>query len=331
MITAKEIGKIVNVSTSTVYRAIHNQKRISPRTKKTILKIANQFGYQRNDLARSLVLQKTWKIGLLLRNLNIGFSNSLLSGILTVSSKNNYDVFMKQSAQTSDEEYNNIHHFLKIRVDGIIAVPLGTEKSYKIYRNFPVPLVFVDSYLPGMKTDYVVSDIKGGFECAVKYLVKKGHSHIALITRDSEESVVKEALAGYKSGFKKAGLVPSDKLIVKIPIEGVYNPLDIGRQGIHTLLKRKNKFTAVVDIDDWVIMGAISTLRKMNIEKSHLDWLGFDDVPFSSYFQPGITTIKQNPELLGEISAKTLIEKINGENKRVHIRLNTELIKRGSA
>ena len=296
--TILDIARELDISFSTVSRALNDHKAISEPTKKAVKEMAERMGYQPNKIASSLRSGKSKTIGVLVPRLDVTFFSSVVHGIEAVMNENGYSILLYQSQEHFDREKKGIETFLNSQVEGIIAsISLETDKSDAfaavIKRN--MPLAFFDRILPDLEVPSVtIDDYRGGF-IATEHLIKKGRKKIVHINQYRNVNIFNERLRGYLDALKHYGLPIDEDLIIK----GDFS-LDFGRQCICDLVSKKIDFDAVFTLEDFTAMGVVQQLKEYSIKiPDDVSVVGFANEDFTSLVTPSISTVDQNSMGMG--------------------------------
>lgn len=333
-ITLKDLAKDLNLSPSTISRALGNHPAISDTTKKRVKKKAEELGFTPNAIAASFRNKKTRSIGIIVPRIDIHFHSLVISGIEDFAYKNNYNVTIFQSKDSLKRE-QEIAKILQTRmVDGIIGC-LSIETTncdhFKKFNKLGVPLVFYDR----VPTDFdankiIINDFESAFT-ATEHLIKSGCKRIGHIAGNQTTNIFKERLEGYKAALKKYNIPLNESLIMHT------NNLsyDEGVSSAKKYLKLKELPDAIFCANDYTAVSVIQVFRKMDIKiPQQVAIVGFSNYPISRIIEPNLTTINDRAFHMGEASTKLLIRKIEDANDIIDseiITLKTELIIRESS
>ena len=181
--TLKEIARQLNVSISTVSRALHNHPSIGLRTRTQVQKLAEELHYEPNQAAISFKQGKTMTIGVILPNLGEEFFSMAINGIEDIATKNNYTVLIGQSHDETEREQLIVDTMRRHRVDGIIVSLSKTTKSFEHFeqvKKYKIPVVFFDR-VPELSGAYTVScNLENSSVELVDWLVGRGISRLDL-------------------------------------------------------------------------------------------------------------------------------------------------------
>lgn len=311
--TILDIAKELNITFSTVARALNDHPAISMATKKAVKETATRLNYRQNKIASSLRSGKSNVIGIIVPNLHVSFFSSVVSGIEKVMNLNGYNILLYQSNESSKHEAKGIETFVQSRVEGIIS-SVTTETKSDVYQEIiarNIPLIFFDRELAELSMpSVVIDDYKGGF-IATEHLIKQGYKNILHITAHQEIAIFKERLRGYIDALHHYNIPVNEKLIIK----GNFS-LDFGKKVIRETRQQGIEYDAVFALEDYTAMGAMEALKEMKVKiPDEIGVIGFANEPFGSLVSPGLSTIDQQTSKMGEETARIFLSKLKSESK----------------
>lgn len=326
-ITIKDIARLANVSHTTVSRALNDSPFINEETKSKIKAIAEQMNYVPNYNAKSLVLHKSYTIGLFFSSISQGTSPSFffetVRGVNS-SIEENYNLVVR-----GIDDYKDFSTINNKRFDGIVLMSQSDSDNAFIYHVLQkgIPLVVLNRDIEEENIINILSDDREGAYEAARYLIENGHKNIAII----------EGKEGFKSskerseGFMKALIQHKIPIQPEYIIKGNYD-MKSGYKAMNELLTLDKIPTAVFCSNDDMAIGAIKAVfhKGLSVPKD-ISIIGFDDIGFSEYATPALTTIKRPMENISVMSGQ-ILNKLMGseENKSQKIYINTKLIIRDS-
>ncbi|PZX64666.1 LacI family DNA-binding transcriptional regulator [Hydrotalea sandarakina] len=310
--TIKEIARKLNISFSTVSRALHDHPSIGLGTKLKVKKLAEELGYEPNQTAVFLQQGKTYTIGVILPHLAESFFPAAISGIEEVAIKNDYVVLLGQSLDSTEREIMLVESMRKHRVDGLIISMAKNTTNYEHFEKLKksnIPIVFFDC-IPSMKEIHTVScNMISGSIQAVSYLLKKGHRVIGLINGPEKLTASKERLEGYQQALLKNRLKFDPSLVVNS---------DLTKEGnikaLHEILKNKRKITAIVAFHDNL---ALDIMQELDITKQEHKpvIVSYANLPMMQFlkYKPN-ASVEQFPYLQGKKAAEIILDIIKNKN-----------------
>lgn len=312
-ITILDIAKELDISFSTVARALNDNPAISKTTTKVVKETAKRMGYQRNSLASSLRSGKTQTVGVLVPRLDVSFFSSVVQGIETVMNQNNYTILLYQSQESAEKENKGIEAFLRSRVEGIVAsISLETESSevYEKITKRNIPLVFFDRVPPGIEVPSVtIDDYKGGF-MATEHLIQAGYKRIVHINQYRNINVFEERLRGYLNALRKYEIPIEEELIMK----GDFS-LEFGKQCVRNLIDNNINFDAVFTLEDFTAMGVMLELKAHGKRiPEDVGLVGFANEAFTSLVSPTLSTIDQRTADMGREVGLLLVRMLKAQD-----------------
>jgi LacI family transcriptional regulator len=329
-ITIKDIARALNISPSTVSRALKNHPDISQDTKDAVNKYAKDFNYKPNTLALSLRMSKNNTIGVIVPEIVHYFFSSILSGIEQVANAEGYNVIICQSDENYEKEIRNTKALVATRVSGVLASLAKHTTNYDHFQEIiesDIPLVFFDRICIGINTDRVVVDDYAGAFAAVEYLIQTGCKRIAFYSSPFHLEISKNRKNGYMDALRKYGL-PIDDSLIRV--------CDTREEAIiitPEILDRPDRPDGFFAINDHCAAGILyaTKLAKLKVPQD-VAIMGFSDGELAKACDPMLSTVEQHGFEMGKHAAKLLIDKINGETQGQYTNkiVKTNLIIRGT-
>lgn len=330
--TIKDLAKALNLSASTVSRALRDHPDISPLTKKRVTDLAQQLDYHPDTIAQSLQNKKTKTIGVLVPEIKQPFFASVINGIEEIAYDAGYTIIVCQSNESYEREVLYTRTLGSHRVAGLLVSLSQTTLNldhFKILQRREVPIVFFDRVSNKIKASkVVVDDYQGAFD-VVEHLVKRGYQRIAHLAGPENLSISKFRLKGYRDALKKGNLPFKKELVV-------YGGLDDtdGVVGFQKLLQLKHLPDAIFAVNDPVATGAFVTIKEHGLKiPADIALTGFSNTNISGLLEPPLTTVEQPSYEMGKSVVQMLLEQIDSEDKLFVPRfkmLKTHLIIRSS-
>ncbi len=309
--TIKEIARRLNVSVSTVSRALHNHPSIGLRTKMQVQKLAEELNYEPNQAAISFKRGKTFTIGVILPNLGEEFFSTAINGIENIATENNYTVLIGQSHDDVEREKKIVDTMRRHRVDGLLVSLSKNTDSYEHFdqlNNYSIPVVFFDR-VPDSPDVYSVScNLKSSSVQLVDWLVNQGHVNIGFIKGPETMLPSQERLNGYLEGLKNNNLPADESYVVQT---------DLSKErtlaAVSQLLTLKKRPTAVIAFNDYVALDAIKYSRSEGLKvNKDIFFVSYANLPITSYLdEPPLVSVEQFPYEQAEKATEILMQLIN--------------------
>jgi LacI family transcriptional regulator, galactose operon repressor len=326
MVTLKEIAKLANVSSATVSKVINGKdKYISEATRKRVLEIVEKEGYIPNGIAKSLKMQKTKTIGIIIPDVMNLFFSELARGVEDAAENKGYTVILCNSDNKESKAKRYMEVLQEKMVDGII-ITASEKGDYSSIKSGNIPTVLLDRDIDAdKKIGRIIVDNKEGAYKATNHLIKKGCKNIAIISSSTKNKPSAERIKGYENALLDKNIsIDRDKIYLDS------YTIESGYTGIKEIIKN-TKVDGIFCGNDLIAIGAVKALKEMKINiPGDVKIVGFDDIQTSQYMDPPLTTIKQPIYEMGEEAVNMLIGIIKKENVDKVKVLNTELIIRGS-
>ncbi len=314
-ITLKHIAKELDVSISTVSKALKNSEEISRDTKERIQAFAKLYNYKPNNIAISLKNKRTKNIGVIIPDIVHHFFTTVVRGIEKYANAQGYNVIVCLSDESFDKEVINMEMLANGSIDGfIMSLSAGTEKKkdFNHLREVTeqgIPLVLFDRVTNEIRCDKVVIDDILGAYLATEKLLKEGRKRIALLTTEDFFSVSKNRNLGYEKALRDFGLAVEEKYILRLPF------MDIDEEKISDFL---NSIVpdAVLSVNEIFGIHCMRVLQRKGLKvPEDVSIIGFTDGLLARHANPSITSIAQHGEKMGETAAKMLIERVEREDE----------------
>lgn len=329
--TIHDIARQLNISASTVSRALNDNPRISLKTKEKIKSLVITLGYRPNTLASNLRNKKSNTIGIVVPLINRYFFSAVISGVEDVAFKAGYTVVISQSNDLAAKEVSIVHSMFSNRVDGLIisiAMQINTFDHLKIFKKKHVPLVFFDRTVPEIETDkIVIDDFTGGFR-ATQHLIEQGYTKIAHISGPQNLLTYINRKDGYRKALQENCLPYNESRIIVNTLT-----TDEGITAVQQLMNLPDPPDAIFCANDTTALSAMIYLRDRGVRIPHdFGLVGFSNEPFSKVVSPSISTIAQPGFEMGQKAAELIIGQIETKERTFQtIVLPTELIIRESS
>ncbi|MEM1215902.1 MAG: LacI family DNA-binding transcriptional regulator [Bacteroidota bacterium] len=307
--TIYDIARVLDVTPSTVSRALRNHPRISARTKAAVQATAEQLNYQQNHIAAALRSGHTFTLGVVVPYTNRNFFSSVINGIEQLAFNSGYSVIITQSNDSAEREQKNIEALLRAQVDGIIisvAREAGDPAVYQRVVAQGVPLVFFDRVVEvaGAST-VLIDDYQGAYQ-ATKHLIEQGCQRIAHLTGASHLNIYKNRLRGYRDALEDHQL-PYTAALIHTSKQKVAD----GSEGMRQLLTLSQPPDAVFAASDYAAIGAMQVCKERGLSiPQDVALVGFANEPLTAYLDPGLSSVDQMSEQMGRFAAKTFLEAI---------------------
>jgi DNA-binding LacI/PurR family transcriptional regulator len=305
--TLKEIAKKLDVSISTVSRALSGHPSIGLRTKTRVQELARELNFEPNPKAISFKQGKTFIIGVILPDIHEGFFSEALSGIEIAGIQHDYTILFGQSYDDEEKEIKVVQAMKHQRVDGLIislSKQTHTYEHLEELKKFGIPVVYFDR-VPSFEANKVYCDLYKGTVEMISWLFTRGHKRIALINGPDRLQASRERLNGYIEGISRKKLKVDMQLVEKTDLskESTY-------QAMNKLLELKKVPEAIITFNDYVHMDAVKYAQQQGVMvNKEIVFASYANLPITSYIMhPPIASIEQYPYRQGEKAMELMIK-----------------------
>ncbi len=312
-ITLKDIARELEVSISTVSKALKNSDEIGRNTKEKVQAFAKLYNYKPNNIAISLKNKQTKNIGVIIPEIVHHFFMTVFRGIEKYANTQGYNVIVCVSDESFDKEVLNMELLANGSVDGFIMSLSAETEQKKDLRHINevmdqgIPLVLFDRVADEVDCDKVVlNDFEIAYQ-AVSKLIAQGRKHIALITTENYFNVSVKRAEGYRKALVDNGIKVDENLVLTLPYK------EIDETPIQNFFD-ENEVDAALCVNELFAVICMGVVQEKGLKvPQDIAFIGFTDGILSKYSRPTLTTVAQHGDRMGEVAAKMLIEKVENE------------------
>ncbi|MEM7657223.1 MAG: LacI family DNA-binding transcriptional regulator, partial [Bacteroidota bacterium] len=329
-VTIKDLAQELNVSPSTVSRALQDSHQISPATKLAVQQLAKDWNYRPNRLAQRLITRQSRSIGIVVPEISYYFNSEVIRGIEEVLVEKGFQLQISQTHESWKQEALHCENLLANQVAGIIASVSGEAKDLTHWYNIQAegtPLVLFDRGFNIPKIPKVMIDNEAAAEAGIRHLIEIGRRRIAFLMGPAKMPICHARRKGYLRALQAAGLSTDPDLIQHTDFS-----VDMGFGAAQTLLRLRPRPDAIFTINDRIGIGALAAIRHSGLRvPEEVAVLGFNDEPYAALISPGLTTVAQPAYKMGQVAAHMLLQQMEDPATATSFKiLPTQLIVRGS-
>ncbi len=346
-VTLKQIARELDVSISTVSKALRNSKEISEDTRDKVQAFAKLYNYRPNNIALSLKNRKTKTIGVIIPEIVHHFFSKVIRGIELVANSRGYNVIIGLSNESFTKEVINMEMLANGSIDGFILSISKETLLHQDYYHFNeiidqgMPIVMFDRVVKEINCDKVIVDDLKGSKKAVEKLISNGCKSIAIITTRDYVSVGRLRTQGYLEALQEHNMQHNTSLILKIDVElDSEDDLEGLENEINQFFKKNKNIDGIFAVNELYAITAMKVARKFskNIPED-IQVIGFTDGVLSKHATPSLTTVSQHAQKIGEKATNLLIDRLEleldieneeGEENYQTVVIETKLIERDS-
>ncbi|MFB9864233.1 LacI family DNA-binding transcriptional regulator [Rufibacter immobilis] len=332
-ITIYDIARELDLSPTTISRALNDHPAVNKKTKQRISEAAAQMGYRSNLFASNLRRQRTNTIGLIVPRLDSPFHSSVIAGMEKVANEAGYNLIISQSLETLQKEIANANTMFNSRVDGLLVSLSFETETLEHFENFVskgIPVIFYDRVAEHKEcTSIVIDNLQAAYK-ATSHLIEQGCTNIVHITGNLKRNVYADRLKGFKYALIDHNLPFSEEnvIISKMTEEA-------GTLAAQQILEMDPLPDGIFVSNDTCAVSCLKALKKANISiPRDIAVIGFNNDAISRVVEPNLTTINYPGQEMGEVALRVLLLQLNGSRDNVPsntINLRSELIIRESS
>ena len=334
--TIKDIARELQVSSSTVSRALKDYPGISDETKRKVKEMAEKLHYRPNAIALSLRKSRSFTIGVIIPEVVHFFFSTVISGIEEVAFSRGYNVILTQTNEKLAREKSSIDTMLSNQMDGFLVSYSKETTDFTHFSkllNQGYPIVFFDRVpeIPGA-IHVIVNDYAGAYD-ATKHLIQQGYSRIVHLAGPSNLKISQERIRGYKDALKEFGISFLPELVVECTQGTDEEAQKITAQLLQSITPRPDAFFANNDL---AAMGAIQACKNAGFSvPQEIGVVGFSNWQFCSIVDPSLSSVAQNGFQIGATATEILLDwiekKTDPKTIEPSVVLETELLVRKSS
>jgi LacI family transcriptional regulator len=325
--TIKDVAREANVSVATVSRSFSGSQPVSAEVLERVREVSRRLGYRPNAVARSLRMEATKTLGLVIPNITNPFFTEVARAVEAAAWRAGYSLMLGNTDEDPKKEERYLEVLLGKQVDGILISPASAESPHlSKVEDEGVPVVFLDRAVPGMDAPVVRADGRLAVGAIVEYLANLGHERIAIISGPPETITGEERLRTF--------LEEAERLGVEVP-PAMIRAGDFRRRSgeiaMSDLLALESPPTAVFAANNLMALGALTAAKEAKVSiPEDLSFVSFDDSRWFELMSPSISAISQPLEELGEAAARLLTMALENGEKPQSVILDAELVLRES-
>jgi len=306
--TIKEVASVAGVSTQTVSRVINERPDVSPETRRRVQDVIDKLDYRPSALARSLIQQRSYTLGVVTAGLKYIGPSLTLSGITSEAEEADYSLLLKELPSFDTDNIEPIFQALLSRhVDGIIwAVPeVGENRNWINKQSFELnlPIVYI-TMEPKENISVVSVDNYLGGRMAMSHLLEQGYRNIGHISGPMDWWEARQRMLAWKDALRESGVEAKDEHWA----EGNWSS-ESGVQAVERLFEQYPNMNSIFVANDQMALGVIQVAYQKGLRiPEDLGIVGFDNIPESAFFNPPLTTVEQDQYIVGKVAVEETIK-----------------------
>ena len=332
MVKLQDIAAEAGVSVSTVSKVLNNYDGVNEETRKKVLAITRKLNYYPNAAARQIVTKRSKLLGILFSDsLDVGLEHPFYSKVIesfrTYVNEHDYDVIIMPSHR-KEMSMSYLDHYYYRMLEGVfVCTYAGDDKDLNDLFSANVPVVTTDVIYKGVPL--IVSNNTDACYDAYEYLYKRGHRDIVHLYGPQDTLAGKKRLEGFIQAEKIKNA--QQDLCTKLAVNNF--DFESGYKALNELLEKRDNILpdAIIACSDTVALGVIRALQDKNYNvPEDCSVIGFDNIEYTAYSSPTLSTMAQNSKKIGELAGETLLKQISGQKVQSKVLIPMQLIERGS-
>jgi DNA-binding LacI/PurR family transcriptional regulator len=323
--TIKDIARLMGVSHSTVSRALRGNSHISEHTTQRIRQAALDMGYQPSAAARSLKTRRTQVMGVIVSSIADPFFSEILDGIEDCAQRGGYSLFIAASQHDPERERKIVQTMLEQRTDGVIicSSSFSAEQGRQLLTH-GFPIVVVNHQSAESFHYSIYHDDMDGSQQITQHLIDLGHRKIAYLGNSQSGRTTLDRSNGCRMALENAGL----SLPVDLVLQVSGSDPDLGDQSVDHFLQLSDSPTAIVCFNDMLAIGVLRGCKRAGVRvPDDLSITGFDNIAFSAFTSPPLTTFDQPKYSIGAEAAQLLLNLLENGNGKTPENATTKILK----
>jgi len=304
-VTIKDIAKAAGVSHATVSRSLNGNSLIPEKTAASIRSLAEEMGYLPSAAARGLKTNRSRVLGVIVSRIDNPYFGEVVQGIEDALQGTGYSIFVASSNFDGSQEKSIVQAFGEHRVDGVIigSVYFSREHSASLTK-YGIPIVVINNQSPRNYDHSIAHDDVFGAQEITHHLIQLGHTRIAYIGDQQAGRINRDRIRGFQKAMGAAGLPVDSELVITT----AGSTIDQGIEGMKSLLTLRHLPSAIFCFNDLMAIGALKVLQQEGIDvPGQVSLAGFDNISYSAYTTPALTTFDQPKRLIGSEAARMLL------------------------
>ena len=329
MATIKDVAAQAGVSISTVSHVLNGTRKVSESARLRVEQAVSRLNYAPNSVARSLKMNNTRTIGMLVTTSAHPFFAEVVQAVEDLCFELGYNLILCNTENQPERQLMHVRMLMEKRVDGLLIICTDTPPALQtlLQQHRQLPLVMLDWSRESDFADIIHDNAQIGGYLAGKYLIEQGHRQFACITGHLAKGTSQLRLQGFKKALAEAELALPATAIVEGDFES-----ESGYQGMQQLLREKSPMTAVFAFSDTMAFGAICAITQAGLRvPEDISVLGYDDVNMARFTSPPLTTISHPKRTLGRWALELLLKRIQQKaHQQAQLELTPRLVVRDS-
>lgn len=310
-VTIYDIARALSLSPATISRGLKDHPGLRKETRERIQEAAREMGYRHNAFASNLRRKRTNTVGVVIPRINSYFMAAVIAGIEKVANAAGYNLIICQSEESYKKEVSGVTTMFNSRVDGLlVSLAYNTENldHFEVLLKKEIPLVFFDRVIDHPAcTSIVINNRQAGYD-VTRHLLTQGCTRIVHLAGSLNRNVYADRLAGYRQALDEYGIRYDESLVISNNLTE-----QAGTEAAKQILEMDARPDGVFVSNDTTAVAVIRALKQAGLDVPRdIAVAGFNNDPVASVIEPGLTTVNYPGDVMGEVAARTLMNKLDG-------------------
>jgi DNA-binding LacI/PurR family transcriptional regulator len=310
-VTIREIAKRAGVSTGTVSHVINGTAKVREKLRYRVLEAIRSLGYQPSQLGRALRRNQTSMFGMIIPDVTNPFFPAVIRGVEDVAYRRSYRIVLCNTDNDPEKEVSYLSELQSYRPAGLLLIPAAESHIGTLLKRLTTggpPAVCIDRQPPGWHGDVVLVANESGAYGATRYLLRMGHRHLGVITGPLHLTNAADRLKGFRTAIEEAKVCVEPEYIQEARFDR-----HSGYEAAMRLLRMLPRPTAIFACNDMMALGTLQAVREASLRcPEDVSIIGFDNLEFTEFTAPALTSVHQPGYQLGATAARLLLERIDG-------------------
>ncbi len=327
-VTLADVARAAGVSTQTVSRVINKKGEISHGTRQRVLHAIEQLGYRPNPMARGLVTNRTFTLGLIVPDVTNPFFPEIVHGAEQMAVEHGYTVILCNTNENPEREMTVLNMLEARCVDGIILCSsrIPDEQLRPLLQRLG-DVVLLNRHIPLEKVSVVRVDYAEGTRMAVSHLLASQRRRIGFLAGPSHSHSRYMRQQAFIQVLQESRLHYDPSLVLPCPPNS-----EGGYQATHDLLRQHGSLDGLLCYNDLVAVGALQACAELGMHVPEaLAVVVYDDIPVARLVSPALTTVAVSKSALGAHAVRLLLKRLAGDQEGSELVLTPQLVVRASA
>ncbi|MDF7811427.1 LacI family DNA-binding transcriptional regulator [Hymenobacter sp. YC55] len=311
-VSLKTLAQTLNVSMSTVSRALRNHPDIGPEVTRKVQELARELQYTPNPLAIGLLKDRSSTIGVIVPDLVTYFFSSIISGIESMANEHGYHIVIRCSYESYEKEKECLQDLLRLRVDGIVMCLAQETQDYAHFDTVlksETPLVFFDRVCRPDEVATVVVDNQEAARRITRHFFESGYRRIAHIAGPAQLNITRERIEGYKQGLAECNLPFDTDLLVHCDLS-----IASATAATQRLLALSSPPDAIFGVNDTTAFAAMKEIKRQHLRiPQDIGLVGFTDEFHATVVEPTLTSVMHPTYEMGREAALLFLAQVDAK------------------